>query len=850
MVCEPPGEPYYLGRIMEFRHTDLDDPTSPVDSMRINWFYRPRDIMRSSQDTRLLYATMHSDISPITSLRGRPTIRHRDDIEEGVGAEKMALDDYRRNKDHFWFDEVFDRFIHRYYKVVPVRKVVNVPDKVKQALRDRWQYIVVEHNKVKEMTQEGKDCKKCHNFAAPDESVECAVCKNMYHMQCMKPPLLKKPSRGFGWSCAACSRAQERRLEARHTPLMGETTEAEDEELLEEEEVDSGAVNTTAPSPNSSDAEVDLHPGTQAEIRLAKMWPMRYLGIHCRPEDALLYDDRAIYPRASSRLGPRHQANVNVWHGRPVELVKPAEIRKRFAKTAVKKEGKFSKESAAALEADREARAKRPKWVQDEPPGYVARGEDHPNSSKENTAKLLFTMPTFGEHSERGMDDGPEIAPDETTVDEYIRRAKAVAKNKDINESSVDFLDAAVRLFQDSNYDMDVALRGVRNLDPKKDLRDPMRVLNSEEKKRFDEGVAKYGSELRSVRLHCKSVKPGDAVRYWYMWKKTDRGREIWGTYGGRKGLAKKIDSDNVGKLLDDIADDRDDSAFSYEKAESKKRGFCCKFCNSKRSRQWRRAPGVTPGSMVTAEGKPAVKEKTNIFYVALCDRCASFWRRYAIRWEEYEDVAKKIAQGGTKQMRRRIDEEVLQEFRNAAEGSGNDTGDAGYGTPTGGPEPVKKKQKVGDAAATAQGKEKQKTAPPPKLPSPPPPPIQPAQPRFRDLPCAVCDVATETGDPTVVVCLSCKLTVHRNCYGVSEQRSAKWTCDTCTNDRKETVSYVSLIYFEHETVLTMTGLQLRSLPRRRPTVAHGRIASSYAQEERRSRERKGAARERTRGRP
>lgn len=159
LVCEPPGEPYYLGRIMEFRHSDPADQTSPIESMRINWFYRPRDVLRSSQDTRLLYATMHSDMCPITSLRGKIQITHRDDIDD--------LDEYRRQKDSFWFDEVFDRFIHRYYKAVPVRKVVNVPDKVKQALNERWKYIVVEQNKVKEMIQEGKNCKRCQLFAAP-----------------------------------------------------------------------------------------------------------------------------------------------------------------------------------------------------------------------------------------------------------------------------------------------------------------------------------------------------------------------------------------------------------------------------------------------------------------------------------------------------------------------------------------------------------------------------------------------------------------------------------------------------------------------------------------------------------
>ena len=143
-----------------------------------------------------------------------------------------------------------------------------------------------------------------------NDSVECAVCHNTYHMNCVRPPLLKKPSRGFAWACGPCSRAQEKKLEAR----LGTTHEdAEEEEIIDEEEEEaSGDTNATTPD---LDSQIDTHPATQAEIALAKMWPMRYLGIHCRVEDALQYDDRAIYPRASSRLGPRHQANVNVWHG-------------------------------------------------------------------------------------------------------------------------------------------------------------------------------------------------------------------------------------------------------------------------------------------------------------------------------------------------------------------------------------------------------------------------------------------------------------------------------------------------------------------------------------------------------
>jgi hypothetical protein len=102
-------------------------------------------------------------------------------------------------------------------------------------------------------------------------------------MNCVRPPLLKKPSRGFAWACGPCSRAQEKKLEARRTPALGAAGEDADEEepLDEEEEEASGDTNAETPD---AEGHVDAHPGTQAEIALAKMWPMRYLGIHARVE--------------------------------------------------------------------------------------------------------------------------------------------------------------------------------------------------------------------------------------------------------------------------------------------------------------------------------------------------------------------------------------------------------------------------------------------------------------------------------------------------------------------------------------------------------------------------------------
>jgi hypothetical protein len=594
--------------------------------------------------------------------------------------------------------------------------------------------------------------------------------------------------------------------------------------MVEEEEEEAN-VDTTAASPNDSETQIDLHPSTQAEIALAQMWPMRYLGIHCRVEDALQYDDRAIYPRASSRLGPRHQANVNVWHGRPVELVKPAEIKKRYVKAAGhKKDTKLSKETVAAIEADKAEKAKRPKWVMDEPPGYVRRGEDYPNKDSKCTAELTFKMPPLGVHSTRGEDNALDITSEQ--VEAYMKRARGFAKSHvGVEPFNTNFLTKCLALLSKHQYDVEAALKAVKKLDKRKDLKEP--ELTKEEEKKWNEGVSKYGSEIRSVRIHTsKTMEYGDAVRYYYMWKKTPKGKEIWGSYSNRKGKSKKTESDPQSRLVDDIADDQDDSAFDYEKAVQRKRGFQCKFCNNRHSRQWRRAPGASSGQTVTADGRTS-KDKANGYVVALCQRCANLWRKYAVKWENMEEIARKVAQVGSKAWKRRFDEELLREAYVSTPEPGSMNGMPEYVEPSAATvhatveQPPKKKQKTVAGGAADSGtstpisesaskkKEKEKPIAPPKAPTPPP---VPAQPRLRVLPCAVC----RQTEGTRLECAACRMNVHKTCYGIEEVRQTnKWYCDTCKNDKKESVSYVSSNFLYMLIVrLTYTPeLRVRSVP-------------------------------------
>lgn len=622
-------------------------------------------------------------------------------------------------------------------------------------------------------------------------------------MNCVRPPLLKKPARGFAWACGPCSRAQERKLEARNTPILGDGfMDVEDEELLEEEddEVLPPMDSTSGSSPAAADADDGIpRPITAHQIAQAKMWPYRYLGIHCRVEDALDYDDR-IYPRASSRLGPRHQANVNIWHGRPVELIKPADIKKKYIKgSSHKKDAKLSKETIAALEADKIAKEKRPKWVMDEPLGYVRRGEDHANTDPENTAKLVFRMPEVGEPSSRGGDDAPngsQSAGREGLIDLYMTEVRRLAKEVGVKEYSTNYLDKALELLYTSNYDTEASLKQLRMINRRKDLKEP--ELNKEEIKRFDEAVSKYGSEMRLVRMHVRTQKHADIVRFYYLWKKTDRGKQIWGNYEARKSKkhAKQVDANAV-KLVDDVADNVDDSAFDNAKAAQRKRGFKCKFCSERTSRQWRRAPNTAPGTTVPADlNAKTGKEKGAQLVLALCQRCAGLWRKYGIQWENVDEVARKVASGGGKAWKKKIDVELLSELYAANEASSvgmSSTAVSTVGvlgppslTVQPGHESSKKKLKAGEKEPTPAATNGALTEAPKKkvIEKVPEPALVPEPPTQKILPCAICLKMDPMGDQHLS-CRDCRLAVHRNCYGVSEDRSAsKWICDMCTNDR------------------------------------------------------------------
>ena len=588
-------------------------------------------------------------------------------------------------------------------------------------------------------------------------------------MNCVRPPLLKKPSRGFAWSCAACSRAQERKLEARHTPNLNDPQGDADEDEPFDEDDEAQCGDTGRSSPEEGDET--HHYGTAEQIYNASLWPWRYLGMHCKPEDALDYDDR-IYPRASTRIGPRHQATVHPWPGRPVQYVKPPE----------KKKGK---KDAKAIEEAQAAEllypgGKRPKWVQDTPPGWRVRGEDTIDPDDPNaTSKLLWKPPASEDTARKAQS--------------YMKEASGLGKSLGLPERSTNLWDVALQTLFQKDYDTEKAMKALVVTD-KAVFKEP--APTPAELKRFEEGVAKYGSELHLVMKHVKTMTPGQVTRFYYTWKKTERGQAVWTNYPGRKGKkeAKRAEAAAT-KMADDVADHDDDSAFDSGKAVEKKRAFMCQFCSGTTSRRWRRAPNAAPGLVNENGAKASSKDKGGQYIIALCTRCAELWRRYAIRWEDLDEISKKVSQGGSKAWKRKQDEEVLKELQ-AANDRGLLTPDRpatplNGATPGSGQEPPKKKIKAIDKDTDSDYRSGSGVGATKKKDKVPEAPVMPEMPKPRTLPCAVCDQVEPMADHTS--CRECRLSVHRSCYGIVENRGAgKWTCDMCVNDKNPQVSTVS----------------------------------------------------------
>lgn len=676
MVSEPPGEPYYIGRLMGFHakgNQDLekigDDVASSYEFL-IQWFYRPRDISKNTLDSRLLYASMHSDTCPINSFRGLVTVKHKTEVEKfyvpklsgNAGEALTAMEYYVLLPNCFYFDKLFDRYMIKFYDIIKTSSLLEFLENETNnnrnyilALNKRFEFVFMEAPRTKVFINNftstlSTHCNICAEWCPSAESVTCSECSSHFHMLCLDPPLLKKPSRGFSWTCAPCSKKREiEHLSKKMLMLSHDNkTTNEDEILIKNSWVDleeinpldgSGALHQKSPEgirlPKYEACAIDYLlkdcDVSVAERRLLEEWNIRYLGLHCRLEDAVDPDDRSPYPRASTSLGAKYQAsNIPEYEDHPIiyyDVEKAGKDKKKNAgKRATKKksEPSFGRPLSVPPEFEDVSPQDYPLWLQPRPKGYIERGAD---DGVGETCTLLWK--SLAEDESDGFKNH----------DLFIKRCEPFAEKLGLHPNSPNFLDAIVKIYMSVNGDIEKALAGVKKL-TRKFLKEP--TLSKDEQRRFEAGVRKYGSELHPIYKEVKTQSSAAIVRYYYIWKKTQKGQAIWGNYPGRKKKKNKNPEMKVVSPGDAFADSDDDSSYENDKIINQKQLFECKHCRLYVSEAWYKITGFDkPGSSFDE-----FPEKSIDTIAALCFRCAKLWRRYAVYWEDPLEVERKNTKG------------------------------------------------------------------------------------------------------------------------------------------------------------------------------------------------------------
>ncbi|CDK26454.1 unnamed protein product [Kuraishia capsulata CBS 1993] len=639
MVCEPPGEPYYIARVTGFVKKDKANSTKNAKNFnfKVCWFYRPRDLNRHSVDSRLLYATLHSDECPIQSFRGLVTVKHKIDIKD--------LDQYRASANCFYFDKLYDRYMIKMYDVLPTVKLINLPTDYYKALNKRYEFVFVEVGRGSDLMTAPKNCEKCSQWCSSADSIDCHKCGKYYHMLCLDPPIFSKPKRGFGWYCAKCSRDLEIELHEKRGKMLeqsGSYQTDSDMELDSESMDDQASSDQDQRRAESEEDSVPKYERMAAQFlendsklslkqrRDLEEWPYRYLGVHAKFEDALDLQDRP-YPLAASRLGTRHQCTgIPEWFDHIVQYYDKTEPKgkpKKSAKTSKRAKGGSPSPSPEQDEkplppVPEEFKdldpVEYPPWLQERPKGYVERGGH-------DTSVLMWRQPDSEEAQEM--------------VATYVANCARYAESLGLLRDTPNFMDAILKVLLDNAYDPEKAIKVVAKF-TRESLMEP--TFSAEEVAKFEAAVRKHGSELYPVYKEVGSQSSANIVRFYYLWKKTPNGHAIWDNYEGRPKNRLKNQ-----KSKGDLDDSGDDSAFDRQKVSKCSRDFECKHCHTTKSLQWFRVSGVSQDNK---------KEPM----LALCFRCARLWRRYGVEWDDPSEVTKKQPQKSN--WKRKVEAELLED--------------------------------------------------------------------------------------------------------------------------------------------------------------------------------------------
>lgn len=496
-------------------------------------------------------------------------------------------------------------------------------------------------------------------------------------------------------------------------------------------------------------------------MRCYERWPYRYFGQHTVATDVLDPHD-SIYPRATTRLGQKFQANLVTWEQQKEMGLGVA--------LGVDADQINAEETPVAL--TRKPRAKQKRGVtarkEDKPPLPATQGQPTPEGTPALTTAALpdldavtaavrdSTTPALVapvREFERGGDESVEVICDVSSSPDEVREvrinyldaymATAAYHFRPHPSYNVDFIDHAVKVYNDKQYEPIVALQEVS-----KSNSDDLRIMHWTEKERraFEQAIKDAGAEMRQLKKAIPTKTPAEIVRYFAIWKNArlqdQHATELASSQNSSGNGSSQGAADGEQSSSQPAANTRAVSpALSVWDGPTVKASpnVSCKVCGTTTSSKWYRGAFVWPNRN-------------------MCSVCGIYWRKYAAE----PPVNTELIATNPRKHPLPAEEHAAVSGPPSKAAKFSKTATAGAGMTS-----------SSTAAAAAAVAAAAKAALAPAAPVKPDP-----------IRCVMCKRLEPK--KKLQQCLHCSLSVHQGCFGLSDEEAAsdKWVCDPCSNEQ------------------------------------------------------------------
>ncbi|GAA5966106.1 hypothetical protein JCM3765_002607 [Sporobolomyces pararoseus] len=760
--------------------------------VRVAYYFRTRDITnRYVADHRLIVATMHSDIVPASYIRGLCKVMHKEHVED--------LESWKRQTDTFYWCQLYDRYLHRYFDALPTVKVRNAPQEVLDYLLSHFEFVLCEVGTGNQLCDAQRGCHSCSKWAASPESVTCLRCQKVYHLTCLDPPLPAKPKAGYAWSCAPCTKAHEEELEdslngkgkaagkAGVAPPMRKAAEGARSITMAQYNVakdQSSASSSTLPLENGKGkgkakqakllGNADPH-----DWKTTNSWPFRYFGMHVNAYGVLDPHD-SLYPRASTRLGNKFQCTVPEWDPTTNSEIAPPGPRNYYQpkKSRASTPGSASTSSSIAPNGSKD-KDKEVDWSEEKEKGGGGEKSDKEKEKEKEKAKVkksaLDIVP-------RGEDEAVTIIyrPEGKIDDEVFEILfNDVKKLRSYSSAGVDVLNRAVKLLAENNGDIPATIAALRKV--------PLATLghavwNEAERKQLSDGAAQYHNDIAEIAKLIKTKKMSDVVKKYYISighnlqeDELQQPEERTAVASrARRPTHKKATRANVKSNEEDQEEDDHGSVCGQPTSATQRRNRFCAICEETESDKWY----FCPENICELEIKPIP--------LVMCESCGFRWRHYGAQYPPLADETRPLVERPEKPEKPEKVEKPPKEKAEKVE------------------KVVKEQQQKVERERTSDKPQRQKKAPimfgdeedhsvairatpkDPKEKELTPPIKAPRKPSVPKRPCVLC----KRFEPKSALyhCERCTLSCHASCYGIPEGTSLKrWYCELCERERTHT---------------------------------------------------------------